>query len=522
MRIVLTCDETLTSTYRSIPLADFMGCLPVEKLPSIIYNLIDSQVPHKNGVLIYAPYSLRKIEAALVRDGFKDVVVAHPNYIDRYVDEDTTIVGVSAMDPMGYGPVSMMFTSGGIFTSYTKKKFLKLIEKLRVLREKRNLRFKIMVGGAGTWQLTVSQAWKKLGIDHIVIGEVDHVIGDIFRKVEIGNAEEIIFVNSFPSIDEVPTIINPSYKGMIEVMRGCGRNCKFCTPNLRRARYYPIEKILEEVKVNVDAGLNHIWVHSDDVFLYRLEDHKNFHPNVDAVIELFSAIKNTLNVEYANPTHGSIAPVVAAPRMIKKLSEILDAGPDKWIGIQPGMETASPKLISRYMENKPKPFSTDEWPQILLEATYIFNKYYWYPAYTIIIGLPGETDEDDMETVSLVITMEKMLKEKLGSRNRFIIAPLSFVPMGLMSNHNFFHIIDEMTEARYLLIYYTIKHLAREIYSHLPDYTRHHPYKKFVVYPVTKIGVWSVLRALRSWGINHGYDPDKPIKPLDIHISITA
>ena len=31
-----------------------------------------------------------------------------------------------------------------------------------------------------------------------------------------------------PVIDEIPNIVNPSMHGMIEVMRGCGRGCKFC------------------------------------------------------------------------------------------------------------------------------------------------------------------------------------------------------------------------------------------------------------------------------------------------------
>lgn len=521
MRILLTCDETLTSTYRNIPLADFMGCLPVEKLPPIIYNLIDNQLPHENGILLYAPYSLRKVEAALFRDGFRETYVVHPRYIDKYIDENTSIVGISAMDPMGYGPVSMMFTSGGFFTSYTKKKFFELVNRINEIRRRRNLKFKIVVGGQGTWQLTIDGKWRELGIDHLIIGEVDHVIGDIFKNIEDGYADQIIIENSYPSIEEIPTIINPSYKGMVEVMRGCGRNCRFCTPNLRRARYFPIEKILKEIEININARLDHAWVHSDDIFLYKLEDHRNFYPNVDAVVELFRTIKNMTKINYANPTHGSVAPVVAAPRMIGELSRILGAGSSRWIGIQPGMETASQKLINRYMENKPKPFSAEEWSKVIIEATYIFNKYYWYPAYTIIIGLPGETDEDDEETTRLIVTMEKVLEERLGEKSRFIVAPLSFVPMGRMSNHGFFNVMDEMTEARFLLIYYSIKHLVKEVYTHLPEYTRHSPYKRFVFYPITRIGTWAVLRTLRSWGIHHGYDPDKPIKPLDTQIKIT-
>ena len=57
-----------------------------------------------------------------------------------------------------------------------------------------------------------------------------------------------------PTVDEIPDIINPSMHGMIEVMRGCGRGCKFCDVTLRPLRYYPVEKV---VKGNRDQ--HEIW-----------------------------------------------------------------------------------------------------------------------------------------------------------------------------------------------------------------------------------------------------------------------
>jgi len=78
--MILTADETLTTTYRDLPLADFLGCAPPQRIPPILYRVIDTQVPHKNGRLTFAPYSLRKIEAALLKS-YKDVVVAHPRHI---------------------------------------------------------------------------------------------------------------------------------------------------------------------------------------------------------------------------------------------------------------------------------------------------------------------------------------------------------------------------------------------------------------------------------------------------------
>jgi len=44
-RIVLSTDETLTSTYHDVPLLDFLGCAPVDKLPNWVFRILDSQTP---------------------------------------------------------------------------------------------------------------------------------------------------------------------------------------------------------------------------------------------------------------------------------------------------------------------------------------------------------------------------------------------------------------------------------------------------------------------------------------------
>jgi hypothetical protein len=51
VRVVLTTDETLTSTYHDVPLLDFLGCAPYGKFPEWIYHMLDTQIPDENGVL---------------------------------------------------------------------------------------------------------------------------------------------------------------------------------------------------------------------------------------------------------------------------------------------------------------------------------------------------------------------------------------------------------------------------------------------------------------------------------------
>ncbi len=518
MRIVLTADETLTSTYRNIPLLDFLGCAPLERVPRPIYTLLDSQVPHENGRLTFAPYGLRKVEAALLKDGFspQDVVVAHPRHVEKFIDEHTTIVGINTMDPYGLGPVTMMFTDGGRLTSYTKYKFLSLVRRIRDLRERKGYDFKIEVGGPGAWQLEArEELTEELKIDHVVMGETEHVIAEIFHRIEGGSEDKFIKIKTWPTIEEIPNIVNPTFKGMVEVMRGCGRGCRFCAPNIRTARFYPLEKILAEIDVNLRAGQKTAWLQSEDIFNYMVEDRRNFYPNEDAIISLFEEVLK--KVEFANPTHGTAAGALAAPRVLKRVAELNHASITRWIGIQVGFETASSELIKKIANNKMKPFSPEEWPWVLLNATYAFNKFFWFPAYTSIVGLPWETDEDNIETARLIITMEKKLREKLGERAHFTVTPLSFVPMAAFKDREGFDVAEQLTPGRVLHIYHAWRHLAWEVDHGLSLVTKGNP--AFLVFaPLAKLGSKLLVESIRKWALRHGIDVDKPLEPMDLKI----
>ncbi|AFK21968.1 radical SAM protein [Pyrococcus sp. ST04] len=517
-KIVLTTDETLTSTYHDVPLLDFLGCAPYDKLPKWVFRLLDSQLPDENGKLTQAPYGLRKIEAALLRCfSREDVVVAHPKKVEQFIDENTEIVALYEMDPLGLGPVTMMFTNGGQWKSYTSVKFRELVGRLNAIRKRKNLKFKIVVGGPGAWQLEIrKEERERLKIDHVVIGEGEHAVCEIFKKIIEEGAEETIFIRGWPRIEEIPTIVAPSYKGLVEVMRGCGRGCRFCEPNLRVARFIPLDKIEEEIKVNVSAGIDHAWLHSEDIFLYKVEDRKNFYPNAEAVIELFEmARKYTRNV---NPTHGTVAGALAIPGMIEEISRIVGANENHWIGIQVGMETADPEIIGRLMNNKMKPFSPEEWPWVLLNGTYVFNKNYWFPAYTTILGLPGDNDEAEIMTARLIITMEKELEEKLGDRAHFTVTPLAFVPMGVLKGEEFYRVEDMITYGQFLHLYYAWKHMAREILKGLPKVMRGNPFL-IPFFPLARIGVRIVLRQIEKWGKRKGFEV-KNLEPLDIKIEV--
>jgi len=189
-KYVLAADYTLMTDFRNVPLATFFSCLPTDYWHSRLVFKILANPPALNdkGQPIRVPYGLRKIEASLVQAHGRDsVVIADPRNVERYIDDDTEVVGLHSMDPLGLGPVSMSFTMGGVLTPYTKAMFLDLVNRV----QRPNRKYKIVLGGPGGWHFDCRPDMQEsLGIDHIVHGEVDHLVPEILDRVIRGDAPQ--------------------------------------------------------------------------------------------------------------------------------------------------------------------------------------------------------------------------------------------------------------------------------------------------------------------------------------------
>ena len=112
-KYVLAADYTLMTDYRNVPLATFFSCIPTDYWYSrLVFRILaDRPKLDARGQPIRIPYGLRKVEASLVRAFGRDqVVIADPQNIERYITDETKVVGLHSMDPLGLGPVSMSFT----------------------------------------------------------------------------------------------------------------------------------------------------------------------------------------------------------------------------------------------------------------------------------------------------------------------------------------------------------------------------------------------------------------------------
>jgi radical SAM superfamily enzyme YgiQ (UPF0313 family) len=359
------------------------------------------------GRLKFAPYSLRKIEAALLEYGFTsdEVIVADPRKLDRAIGPDTKVVGLTVHDPMGYSAVSQL--NACLFRlinwwpapSYTAAAFHEII-KNPILKKYNS---KLIIGGPGIWQLEehpeISKEW---GIDCLVSGEAESIVGPLFESAVKGETlPERAASNRPMRSDNVPLIRRPSTGGIVEITRGCGRGCQFCTPDLLFFGSIPKENIMKEVEIEVEHGIRRIDLHSEDALFYGRKL-GSFEVNHDAIVDLFTSVKKFPGVKEVATDFVACSTVKSAPKTVKAMSEIMELDRNHPGYIETGLETVSPRLVQNIMPGKVKPYTVEQWPDVIDDALGILDDDHWFTVASMMTGLPKETEQDVIRSIEFV------------------------------------------------------------------------------------------------------------------------
>lgn len=535
-RFVLVSDTTLSRQYGDFPLLDFLPCAPSRMVPKLVYEFLKGRQRRATaGRAAVAPYGLRKVEAAMLAEHTPDeVVVPHDGYIEAFVRDDTDVIGVYTMDPLGLGPLTMSY--GVLFDDHSKPwvrvEFEGLVRRLN--RARRGRRAKLVIGGPGVWELTLMpNLMEELGIDFAFQGEADDIVNDLFEGIAAGDGQghgvfegfqsfdshfnktwvshdrfltRARFSKQSPRLEELPAIVAPSVKGMVEVMRGCGIGCDFCEVTLRPIRYYTPEMVKKEVAVNAAAGTTNAWLQTDEVFAYM--HGPRFEPNEDAIVELFQEVMKVKGIRSSNPTHGRISIPAAYPDLLRRVSAVVRAGPEKRVGVQMGLETGSDRLAGIHMPNKTLPLKVGpdgSWQEIVLEGLRNLNRHYWRPAFTVQVGQMDESDEDNWETVAMINRMSAMTVG--GMPSEFTVTPMQNVPLGLIKSKR--ATSELLTEAQLAVYYASYRHLAKVTVRDSMRDSKGGFYKRVIFASMLDGGSYLLLRAIEGICKKRGLDVEK-------------
>src|SRR6478672_4633815 len=425
-RIVLTAPLTETIDH-----AGYFIQMSMASLPMWLEGILNRKYPHwreveynTDGSARYMPAGVRVLEASLLRHyPAEDIACCYPADLDKFIGPDTRVVAVSTHNPLGVTFAAGVYTSifGSSKQPINSHYSMELFDAIKANVHRPG--FKVIVGGSGGWQITQTNSWEKLSVDCVVEGRSESAdVKKLFDKAIAG--EELPKQIDVAHPKDRNEILFPDKRttfGVVEMTTGCGRRCQFCVPDLNPQIDLPKDKIMSAVRANVRDGNKQISLATEDMFIWG-QVHTNtpfYFPNREALVDLYRSVCETPGVEQHVLSHATIAPSVVDPVLIRQLSErLLDKSPihvpylsnhlrHKALVPLIGLETGSVRLAKRIMPSKGVPFPIEEWPSVIVRGLEVLNANNWFPAMTLIVGSPGETDDDTRATIDLICEVER-------------------------------------------------------------------------------------------------------------------
>ncbi len=426
--IVLTASKSEMSQYGGDPFKAFICTFPKLFSRRVLGEHLVA-VPDNDRSERFAPLGLRKVESILSEKyGSENVVVAHPDHLGEFIGRNTRIVGITTMDPIGLAYVSTTYNSligfGG--ESLNAAEFKDLLSHPAILKHKP----KVVVGGAGVWQIRDAGLQEPLGIDVLFQGEGEEEVVPVFERLLEGIQVEKYHQAEY-NLDrsKVPPIKKPAVYGAVEITRGCGRGCAFCSPTNRKKHSFPLDYIMREVATNIEGGSRSVFTVTEDMFLYKC--HSGFLPNTPEIVKLYKTIASHPGVDYILLSHASLAPVLYDKHLLDELTPILleksywnqeHGYNQKFITAEVGIETGSSRLMNKHMKGKALPYSVDNWSDLVLRGVGAMNDHDWWPLGTFMTGQPDETEDDVRATLDLIDDLR-------AQNSKMFYTPVLFIPL---------------------------------------------------------------------------------------------
>lgn len=192
-------------------------------------------------------------------------------------------------------------------------------------------------------------------------------------------------------------ITTPSHYAYLKIGEGCNRTCSYCSIPIMTGKYKsrPIEDILEEVKGLVANGVKEFQMIAQDLTYYGLDMYKEM--KLPELVEQVAKIDGVkwIRLHYAYPTHFPLDLL----RVIRENDNVCN-----YLDI--ALQHISDNMLKKMRRNITKKETYELIAKIRQEVPRIHLRT------TMMVGHPGETEEDFQELLEFV---EKMRFERLGA-----------------------------------------------------------------------------------------------------------
>ncbi|MHC4212418.1 MAG: hypothetical protein ACYSWP_03490 [Planctomycetota bacterium] len=91
---------------------------------------------------------------------------------------------------------------------------------------------------------------------------------ELFTKIINGQSVDKHINENATAAEHIQPICGASMLGIVELSRGCGRGCKFCTMARQKMSHIRADTILSDLETNVAGGIKSVVSGSEDFFRY--------------------------------------------------------------------------------------------------------------------------------------------------------------------------------------------------------------------------------------------------------------
>ncbi|MFP4104550.1 MAG: B12-binding domain-containing radical SAM protein [Phycisphaerae bacterium] len=409
-RVILVADRTLAGDY-SILFEGIFASMQTTKVPRFAWkHLLSKPVPvSPDGRASQAPIGVRRVEASLLAETDlteEDVVVATPESLPGLLSSRTEAVLFSSSDPLGRGmsnTTTSAFWSGRLYTEVLTEETLLMLK-----GAKQTFGFKVIVGGAGAWQFTGDRdEARRLGVDTIFEGYFENQGPQLIEDILAGKPVADHIAEKGTAIERLRPIRGGAMLGVLELSRGCGYGCEFCTMSDRPMQHVPADVVLSDLEANYRAGSRSVVNSSEDFFRYGATGAK---VNFEALRDLLTRMREVGQLRFMQIDHANVTSVLQySKEQLAEIRRLLTwSARTDYLWVNLGVESASGRLVKSIGPGKLGRLDPDCWAEAVTEAGWKLTETGFFPVFSLVLGLEGETPADVAATQTLVDEFDRM------------------------------------------------------------------------------------------------------------------